>query len=44
MTRSTMVPMLTALARRLVVVALIPMSLSAASCDPLWEAQEERMV
>jgi hypothetical protein len=35
--------MLKARARRLVVVALIPMSLSAASCDPLWKAQEERM-
>jgi hypothetical protein len=32
MTRSRMVPMLTARARRLVVIALIPMSLSAASC------------
>jgi hypothetical protein len=35
--------MLTARARRLVVVALIPMSLSAASCDPLFKAQAERM-
>ena len=35
--------MLTARARRLVVVALIPISLSAASCDPLFKAQAERM-
>jgi hypothetical protein len=35
--------MLTARARRLVVVALIPISLSAASCDPLFEAQAKRM-
>ncbi len=35
--------MLTARARRLVVLALIPMSLSAASCDPLFEAQAQRM-
>jgi hypothetical protein len=38
-----MVPVLTARARSLVVVALIPMSLSAASCDPLFEAQAKRM-
>jgi hypothetical protein len=37
------VPMLTARARRLAVAALIPMSLSAASCDPLFKAQAERM-
>jgi hypothetical protein len=43
MARSRMVPVLTARARRLVVVALIPMSLSAASCDPLFEAQAKRM-
>ena len=35
--------MLTAQARRLVVVALIPISLSAASCDTLFKAQAERM-
>ena len=35
--------MLTARARRLVVAALIPISLSAASCDPLFKAQAERM-
>ena len=35
--------MLTARARRLVVLALIPISLSAASCDPLFKAQAERM-
>jgi hypothetical protein len=35
--------MLTARARRLVVLALIPISLSAASCDPLFEAQAKRM-
>ena len=43
MTRSRMVPVLTARARRFVVVALIPISLSAASCDPLFKAQAERM-
>ena len=35
--------MLTARARRLVGVALIPISLSAASYDPLFKAQSERM-
>jgi hypothetical protein len=35
--------MLTARARRLVVVALIPISLLAASCDPLFEAPAKRM-
>jgi hypothetical protein len=35
--------MLKARASRLVVAALIPISLSAASCDPLFKAQEERM-
>jgi hypothetical protein len=35
--------MLRARARKLVVVGLIPMSLSAASCDPLFKAQAERM-
>jgi hypothetical protein len=30
-------------ARKLVVAALIPISLSAASCDPLFQAQAERM-
>jgi len=35
--------LLTARARRSVVSALIPISLSAASCDPLFKAQEERM-
>jgi hypothetical protein len=35
--------MLKARARRLVVIALIPISLSAASCDPLFKAQAERM-
>jgi hypothetical protein len=35
--------MLTARARKFVVAALIPMSLSAASCEPLFKAQEERM-
>jgi hypothetical protein len=30
-------------ARKLVVAALIPISLSAASCDPLFKAQDERM-
>jgi hypothetical protein len=33
----------TARARRLVVAALIPISLSAASCEPLFKAQAERM-
>lgn len=35
--------MLTARARRLVVAALIPITLSVASCDPLFKAQAERM-
>jgi hypothetical protein len=35
--------MLTARARRSVVSALIPMSLAAVSCDPLFKAQAERM-
>ena len=35
--------MLTARARRSVVSALIPMSLAAVSCDPLFQAQSERM-
>jgi hypothetical protein len=35
--------MLTARARRLVVAALIPMSLAAVSCDPLFQAESERM-
>jgi hypothetical protein len=35
--------MLTARARRLVVSALIPMSLSAVSCDTLFQAESERM-
>jgi len=35
--------MLNARARELVVVGLIPISLSAASCDPLFKAQAERM-
>ena len=35
--------MLNARARELVVVGLIPISLSAASCDRLFKAQAERM-
>ena len=35
--------MLRARARRFVVAVLIPMSLSAVSCDPLFKAQAERM-
>lgn len=35
--------MMRARSRRLVVAALIPISLSAASCEPLWKAQEERL-
>jgi len=35
--------MLTARARRSVVSALIPMSFAAVSCDPLFQAQSERM-
>jgi hypothetical protein len=38
-----MVPVLTARARRLVVAALIPMSLAAVSCDTLFQAESERM-
>jgi hypothetical protein len=37
------VQMLTARTRRFVVAVLIPMSLSAVSCDPLFKAQEERV-
>jgi hypothetical protein len=37
------VPTLKAWARKLIVAALIPISLSAASCDPLFKAQAERM-
>jgi hypothetical protein len=35
--------MLNAPARRLVLVALIPISISTASCDPLFKAQAERL-